>query len=94
MRGRLPDEVRLNTRHGRQAADVGHRLLAELPQVQALMAQLETSELARTVLDLPKMQSVLDALQAEVNQKTTEQSMTILTRGLMAGMFLLRFEQP
>ena len=92
MIGLLPDEVRLNTRRGRQAADVGHRLLAELPQVQALMAQLEVSELARTVLDLPKMQSVLAALQAEVNQETTFQTMTILTRGLMAGMFLLRFE--
>jgi asparagine synthase (glutamine-hydrolysing) len=94
MMGLLPDEVRLNTRRGRQAADLGHRLLAELPQVQALLSQLEACELARTVLDLPKMQSVLAALQAEVNYKTTTQSMTILTRGLMAGMFLLRFEQP
>ncbi len=92
MLGLLPDEVRLNTRRGRQAADLGHRLLAELPQVQALMAQLEASELARTVLDLPKMKAVLDALQAEVNRETTFQTMTILTRGLMAGMFLLRFE--
>jgi asparagine synthase (glutamine-hydrolysing) len=94
MLGLLPDEVRLNTRRGRQAADIGHRLLAELPQVQAILAQLEASELARTVLDLPKIQSVLSDLQTEVNRETTKQSVTILTRGLMAGMFLLRFEQP
>ena len=91
MVGLLPDAVRINTRRGRQAADLGHRLLAELPRVQNLMAQLEASELACTVLDLPKMQAVLDALQVEVNRETTEQSMSILTRGLMTGMFLLKF---
>lgn len=89
--GLLPDEVRLNTRRGRQAADLGHRLLAELPRVQAMLAQLEGSELAREVLDLPKMNGVLQALQKEVNKTATEQSMTILTRGLMVGLFLLRF---
>ena len=92
MLGLLPDEVRLNTHRGRQAADLGHRLLAELSQVQAVMAQLEASPLARRVLDLPKMNAVLAALQAEVNRTTTMQCVTILTRGMMAGMFLLRFE--
>jgi hypothetical protein len=37
------------------------------------------------------MYDVLQALQKEVNKTTTEQSGTILTRGLMVGMFLLRF---
>lgn len=92
MAGLLPDEVRLNTRRGRQAADLGHRLLAELPQVQEVMAQLEASKLARQVLDLPKMSGVLAALKKEVNRTTTRRCGTILTRGLMTGMFLLRFE--
>ena len=74
-----------------RSADLGHRLLAELPRVQAVMAQLEGSELAREVLDLPKMNGVLQALQKEVDKTAAEQSMTILTRGLMVGMFLLRF---
>ena len=92
MAGLLPDAVRLNTRRGRQAADLGHRLLAELPQVQGLMARLEASELACRVLDLPKMRSVLAALMKEVNRATTTQCVTILTRGLLTGTFLLRFE--
>ena len=91
IRGMLPDQVRLNTRRGFQAADLGHRILATLPEVQVVMARLEQSALAREVLDLPKMNRVLHALQEEVNAATTEQCMTILTRGMMAGMFLLRF---
>ncbi len=92
MKGLLPDEVRLNTRRGLQAADLGHRVLADLPQMQAMLARLERSELARQVLDLPKMNRVLQSLQKEVNVKTTEECGTILTRGMMVGMFLLRFD--
>ena len=91
MKGMLPDQVRLNTQKGLQAADLGYRLLAILPEVQAMMMRLEQSALAREVLDLAKMNQVLQALQKEVNAATTEQCMTILTRGMMAGMFLLRF---
>ncbi len=93
MQGLLPDAVRLNNRRGLQAADLGYRLLAELPRVQAMMARLEQSSLAREVLDLPKMNGVLLALQKEVNATTTKQCGAILTRGMMAGMFLLRFEK-
>jgi len=91
MRGLLPDEVRLNTRRGMQAADLGRRILADLSHVQAMMVRLEGSVLARQVLDLPKMNGVLHALQKEVNVKTTRECGTILTRGLGVGMFLLRF---
>jgi len=74
-----------------QAADLGQRMLATLPEVQGLMARLEQSELAREVLDLAKMNRVLQALQKQINTETTRQCDTILMRGLMAGMFLLRF---
>jgi hypothetical protein len=56
-----------------------------------MMARLEKFELACQVLDLPKMDRVLQALSKEVNATTTEQCGTILMRGMMAGMFLLRF---
>ena len=92
MAGLLPDVVRLNTRVGCQGADLGHRLLATLPEVRAVMARLERSALAREVLDLPKMNRVLQALQSEVNAETTRQCHNILMRGMMAGLFLLRHE--
>ena len=91
MVGLLPDQVRLNRRRGVQAADLGYRLLATLPEVQRTMALLNQSDQVREVLDIPKMNWVLEALQREVNETTTEQSVTILTRGMMVGMFLLRF---
>ena len=91
MAGLLPDAVRLNRRRGLQAADLGYRVLDTLPEVQSMMARLEHSELAREVLDLAKMNSVLQALQREVNATTTGQCVTILLRGMMVGMFLLRF---
>ena len=92
MQGLLPDEVRLNRRRGLQAADLGYRLLAELPEVQAMLTRLEQSTLACQVLDLAKMKGVLQALQKEVNARTTATCEMILARGMLAGMFLLRFD--
>ena len=94
MVGRLPEEVRLNTRSGLQAADLALRLQAEAPALQAVMVQLEGSAVARETLDIRKMQSVLQTLQvsnAQINAQTTMQCVTILARGMQTGMFLLRF---
>jgi hypothetical protein len=38
------------------------------------------------------MNRVLHALQKEVSAKTTQECGTILTRGMMVGMFLSRFD--
>lgn len=92
MQGLLPDAVRLNRRRGLQSADLGYRLLAELPQAQEWMQRLAGSPLAQEVLDLSKMNAVLQALQQEVNLQTTLQAGTVFVRGLMVGMFLLRFD--
>jgi asparagine synthase (glutamine-hydrolysing) len=92
MAGLLPDMVRLNTRRGLQSADLGFRVLAALPEAQALLTRLEECALAREVLNLDKMKNVLTALQREVNGESTQNCASILMRGLMAGMFLTRFE--
>jgi asparagine synthase (glutamine-hydrolysing) len=92
MKGLLPDEIRLNKQRGLQAADLHQRLLAELPQVQAALDKLETSALARQMLDLPKINQVLRALQHEEAGKLTQGCRTILLNGMMAGMFLERFD--
>ena len=92
MKGFLPEEVRLNTRRGSQAADLGRRFLAESAEVELTLAQLERSALAREVLDLGKMKGVLHALEREVDVQTTGSCGAILARGLMAGLFLLRFD--
>jgi asparagine synthase (glutamine-hydrolysing) len=91
MQGLLPDTVRLNVRRGRQAADLGHRVLASLPECRSVVERLRRSDLARGVLDVPRLSRVLEALQHDVNAETSGQCSTILMPGVMAGMFLLQF---
>jgi asparagine synthase (glutamine-hydrolysing) len=91
MQGYLPDAVRLNTRRGLQAADLGRRVLESKGEVQYALRRLEQHELARQMLDLPRMEAVLASLQSGPNPQNTAACGSILLRGLMTGIFLLRF---
>lgn len=91
MSGFLPASVLRSTRRGLQGADVGHRILAERDLVAAALGRLEAHSLAREYLDLPKMRSVLQALDRGVNPTTTQLANGILLRGLSVGLFLTRF---
>ncbi len=93
MQGLMPDEVRLNRRRGRQASDLGQRLLDSAAEVETALAQVEASELARQCLAVERMRNVWLALQSELNQKNTHAAVTILTRGLMAGLYLADLEK-
>ncbi|NOZ05057.1 MAG: asparagine synthetase B [Chloroflexi bacterium] len=88
MVGLLPDEVRLNQRRGRQAADLGERLLRTAPEMDEALAELAASERVTRYLDVERMRAAWSNLQAEVNTETTHRAVTILLRGLMAGLFL------
>jgi asparagine synthase (glutamine-hydrolysing) len=92
MRGLLPDVVRLNQTKGLQAADLGYRVVAHAAEIQAVLQRLRGSGLARQVLDLDKMTAVLDSLQRGVTRANSSDGGTILLRGLMSGLFLLRFD--
>jgi asparagine synthase (glutamine-hydrolysing) len=91
MQGRLPDAVRLNTRRGLQAADLGARLLASRHEVEATLARLRQHDLACQALDLERVQGVLASLERGLTPEKNEACGTILMRGLMVGIFLLRF---
>jgi asparagine synthase (glutamine-hydrolysing) len=91
MRGLLADEVRLNTRRGLQAADIAMRVRDSRPEIAAALAKLETNPLARQVLDLPRMSGVLAGLEGAVDRSSRDGCVTILLRGLQAGLFLSRF---
>jgi len=88
MDGLLPDEVRLNRRRGRQAADLGERLLRSASEMDEALAELAASERVTRYLDVDRMRAVWTGLQTEVNAETTHRAVTILLRGLMSGMFL------
>lgn len=92
MQGYLPDAVRLNTRRGLQAADLGYRLVRQRAEMDDALRDLRASPRACELLGLEQMQNVWRALQARVDAQTTAQSGTILLRGVMAGLFLLTSE--
>ena len=93
MQGLLPDDVRLNRRHGFQAADLCHRLIASAPEVEQALGEIGASGLAGQYLNLPRMRRVWDLIRRRVDYDSTHQAMTILARGMMAGLFLVSFEE-
>ena len=92
MAGYLPERVLCNRRIGLQSADLGQRILDHRSEMDTALTRLEQSELACHYLDLPRMRAVFDSLQHGIDRKKTSQITTILLRGLMTGLFLLRFE--
>ena len=61
--------------------------------METALAQVEASEMAQQYLAVDRMRNVWIALQKEVNQQTTHVAVTILTRGLMAGLYLADLEK-
>jgi asparagine synthase (glutamine-hydrolysing) len=92
MAGYLPDLVRWNRRKGAQAADIGQRIVDHRSEMGMALARLDRSELARHYLDLPRMRAVFESVQHGIDRENNGQSATILLRGLMVGLFLLRFD--
>lgn len=88
MAGLLPDTVRLNHLRGRQAADLGQRLCQVSAAVDQTLDQVAQSE-AVNYLDLSKMRAVWQAIQTERNLASTQKAVTILLRGLNAGLFFV-----
>ena len=92
MKGLLPDVVRLNEKRGKQAEDLAYRIRATKGEWIEALAGLEKSTLAREALDLPRMRRLLDSLDAGITREKTDQCAMVLTRGVMAGEFLRRFD--
>ncbi len=94
MDGLLPDAVRLNPKRGKQAMDIGYRIRASAHEFREVFEQIERSGLANEVVDVPRLRQALDSLQNGINAQNTMECVTLITRGTMAGMFLLRFDSP
>jgi asparagine synthase (glutamine-hydrolysing) len=91
FRDRLPEPVLEGRRKGLQSADLGHRILAELPAIRERLASLEAHAAAGEFLDLPRLRDCLQNLEVKVDPGTTSKAGTILLRGLGVGLFLRRF---
>jgi asparagine synthase (glutamine-hydrolysing) len=91
MAGRLPDAVLRSRQKGLQAADIGYRVLADRGAVTAALDRIDDHPVARAWLDVPRMRSVLDALDRGVTPESTQSTGAILLRGMSVGLFLTRF---
>jgi asparagine synthase (glutamine-hydrolysing) len=90
MKGRLPDEVRLNRRFGRQAADRVVRLRNCAAEVNSALEELACGP-ASTYVDIAYMRQVWQVVQNENTGASFSNSATILLRGIMAGLFVNDF---
>ncbi|MBF0227728.1 MAG: asparagine synthetase B [Desulfobacterales bacterium] len=87
MKNYLPDEVRLNRKRGRQAADLVPRLRKCAAEVEAVLEELEKG-IASFYLNIPYMRKVWQMIQTQDTPEAFHKSITILTRGIMAGLFV------
>ncbi len=88
FRNRLPEPVLQGRRKGLQAADLGHRVLLELPAFRECLDCLDSMPEAREILDLQLMRRCLEDLVAKIDPVTTARAGMILLRGLGVGLFL------
>jgi asparagine synthase (glutamine-hydrolysing) len=85
MTDRLPDQVRLNRRHGLQASDLVHRLRRTPTEVQATLDELGNGPAAAYV-DVRYMREVWQNIQHNDTPDALRKAGTVLTRGIMAGL--------
>ena len=90
FRNRMPEPVLHSTRKGLQGADLGHRILRELPAFEEALESFESLPEAKEMLDLPLMRHCLDDLVVKVTPESTDRAIYILVRGLGVGLFLRR----
>ncbi|ABQ25547.1 asparagine synthase-related protein [Geotalea uraniireducens] len=90
MKGRLPDEVRLNRERGRQAGDLVPRLRACADEVETALDELAVGP-AAAYLNVPYMREVWAMVRTDDTPEAFRKSVTILTRGIMAGLWVNGF---
>ncbi|MGO9318757.1 MAG: asparagine synthase-related protein [Terracidiphilus sp.] len=88
FRNRLPAQVLNGQLKGLQAADVGHRILRELPAFRECLISLDSLPEAQEILDMPLLHRCLEDLVAKVDYDATARANQILLRGLGVGLFL------
>ncbi len=95
MAERLPEAVLWNKKRGLQCADWFERLAGNLPKIRTALARMEGSDLARQVVDLPRLHHLVDAMgQSDANaQALMRDYRGVLDWGLMTGSFITWFEE-
>jgi asparagine synthase (glutamine-hydrolysing) len=88
MEGILPADVQWNVRRGKQAADLGFRLLAHRSEAESELERLGSSPAVVERIELPSMRRAWKALVKRQTPRTAAGAASLLLRGIAAGMFL------
>jgi asparagine synthase (glutamine-hydrolysing) len=89
MDGVLPEAVRWNAIRGRQAADVGLRLLDHREEMEDELRTLESHRTVTTYVDVSALAGAWRDLRAVVTPRTSQNAASLLLRGVMAGRFVM-----
>lgn len=91
MQGRLPEPTLRSTTRGLQSADWYLTLRAALPQLSMELSRIERSPLARHVLDVERLRTLLDSFPTTGygEHEVSNAWHLALTRGIAAGSFLV-----
>jgi asparagine synthase (glutamine-hydrolysing) len=87
--GVLPEEVRWNTIRGKQAADVGLRLLDHKEEMEEELRSLASCGMVSAYVDVNTLRRAWQSLRTEVNPETNRKAASLLLRGVMAGRFVM-----
>lgn len=87
MRGRLPDSVRLNQTVGLQAADLVPRLRRSCAAVEDALAEIQKGP-GREYVSMPAMREAWQRIRKEDTPEALILAITVLTKGIMAGVFV------
>jgi asparagine synthase (glutamine-hydrolysing) len=90
MANRLPDEVRLNRRRGQQGGDLLPRLRAEAGEWDEALDQFGRGP-AGEYVDVHALRDAWRVIRAQDTPEAWSQAVVILTRGIMAGLFVHHF---
>ncbi len=90
FRDRLPEPVLEGRQKGLQAADLGHRILREMPEFRQALDSFDALPAVREFLDMKLLRRCLDDLAAKVGPETSARASQIILRGLGVGLFLRR----
>ena len=94
MKGLLPQQVLWNERKGRQAGDIIQRVREHRDEFEAVLTDLRSSSLATEILDLQRMTDVHNRIRTDINPDLSRDTVLVLLRGLMIGLFLQTFDTP
>jgi asparagine synthase (glutamine-hydrolysing) len=87
--GILSGEVRGNTIRGKQAADVGLRLLNHKDEMEEELRSLASHGTVISYIDVNALQRAWQSILTEVTPETNRRAASLLLRGVMAGRFVM-----